>query len=146
MSAAERIETPPPVLRGVLASDLIDVWGEIAPFIERLCARTKGRFRAIELVKAVRDRDIQLWSAVEDGRIVAIATTEIINYPGRRMLRFLATSGDDIERWIGNIAVIEEWAISMGCTGGEALARKGMERVMKPYGWLSTHVFLEREF
>ena len=137
--------TAAPTLRGVRADEIMAFWSEIAPLIEKLTARTGGRFRAVDLAKAVIARDIQLWAALDDGHVSAIATTEIINYPQRRIGRFLATSGEDIERWIGHVGAIEEWARQNGCTAMEAVARKGLERVMKPHGWTCTHVVLEKD-
>ena len=135
-----------PTLRGIQASQIIDLWPQIGPLLQRIAIRSEGRTDVVSLVKAIDARDMQLWAAVVEDRIKAIATTELVNYPLKRVGRFVATSGEDIEEWIGYVLAIEAWAKQQGCTGMEAVARKGLERIMKPFGWHSTHSIIEKDF
>ena len=144
MSAQERIDTTP-ILRGVQSQEIIDLWDLIMPIMVAACVRSRGKFTAGDIMKAIALQDMQLWLATDGPEICALAVTELVNYPQRRVCRVLIVTGEDRERWIGYSETISAWAKASGCRGIEALARPGWRRTMEALGWQMTHIFLEKD-
>lgn len=145
MSAAENIDRPTPTLRGVRADEIIELWDRIMPIMTAAASRSGGKYAAGDLMKAVALRDMQLWLALDGEDIAALAVTEIVNFPQRRVCRVLIVTGEDHERWIGYSDALAHWAKEQGCKAIEALARPGWKRIMQDFGWRMTHVQMDLE-
>ena len=81
---------------------------------------------------------------LRDENITAIAITEIVDFPRRKICRLLACTGTGADRWLDKLAEIEDWARHRGCTAIEPIARPGWERKLTARGYRKTHVVLEK--
>lgn len=131
-------------LIGIPANMLADSWPEVAPFVEALSANGSGRFKATDYVRAIAERDMQLWAARNHEKILAVMLTEMRTYPQYNVARLIGINGGDMREWVGHMPQVERWAKIQGASVLEATAPAGWERVLKPYGFKKTHVVLEK--
>lgn len=92
------------------------------------------------LVQDVRDKERQLWLAVEGDEVHAALLTSVAedNY---QTLVVTHCAGRGRRGWLHLFAFVEDWARGIGCKRIEAITRPGWERVL---GMKKTHVVLER--
>ena len=132
---------------GVPWTDLDRAWPCVETLIERATATSRGKETAFDIRRALGSRDAQLWcfKANADAPISAVAVTEIVNYPRRRVLRIRICTGEDRERWQAGLLALEDWARGQGCAGCEFIARPGWGRVLKAHGYETTHHVVEKD-
>lgn len=131
-------------LIGIPATMLPEAWPEIGPFLSALAANGSGRFTTTDYVRAISDREMQLWAARGDGKVLAVMLSEMRTYPTCNVARLIGINGGDMREWVGHMSQIERWAKISGAAVLEATAPMGWERVLKPYGFKKTHVVLEK--
>lgn len=131
-------------LIGIPADLLPDAWPEIEPFLEALAANGSGRYKTADYVRALALRDMQLWAARDENKVLAIMLSEMRSYPHANIMRLIGVNGGDMSEWVGHMPQIERWAKIQGASVLEACAPMGWERVLKPFGFKKTHVVLEK--
>ena len=94
---------------------------------------SEGELSTDDFFTALSDGDMQLWIALEDDHILASMVTQIIPYPRKRVLRIISIAGEDMENWIDNLPIIENWALSNGCTSLECWGRKGWLKILEDW-------------
>jgi hypothetical protein len=131
-------------LVGIPASNLADCWESIKHLIDGDCARSNGKYESVDILRSLLKGEMQIWGAVDEDTIEAIAIGEIVNYPRIRIYRMLAATGEDMKDWIDHIQGIETWAKSQGCMDFEAISRPGWARTLKDKGFKKTHEILNK--
>jgi len=86
----------------------------------------------------------RLWIYEQDDRILAAATTSFVRYPAGKMLRIETVGGVDMSEWLDEITKLEHFAMKNGCIGMDIFARKGWEKVLKPYGYEFNSILLRK--
>ncbi len=128
-----------------IPSDRIDnIWPLVKDRLQAAVLTANGRLDLLDLYKFLREKDLVLWVSVRDKKIEALAVTEIILHPKKKMCSVRIMTGEDYANWVGLEQGIADWAQSIGCSGMESIARKGWAKVFKHYEF--THIFLERMF
>lgn len=126
-------------------SQIVSQAHAIAPFLEEAAAGSNGKFLAGDITRLLLKNEWRLWTARENGRLKAILITHFVFYPRLKCCELLAAVGVDREvNMLPFMADIEEWAKTSGCQMLQPIARPGWERVLKPLGFVKTHVMLER--
>lgn len=129
-------------LVGIPANQLADCWDNIKHLVGDACAHSNGKYESVDILRSLLKGDMQLWGAVSEEKIEAIAIGEIVNYPRIKTYRVLACTGNGMNEWIEHIHAIENWARMQGCGDFEAIARPGWEKILTPQGYKKTHVIL----
>jgi hypothetical protein len=119
------------------------VWPHVLHLIESIANESRGRFQAEDFFNECMLDRFQLWIATTDNEVKAVMLTRIVQFPRLKAVELIALVGEDRETWAGHMPKILEWAKSLGCTLAQSVARVGWERVVKPFGFEKTHVFLE---
>jgi hypothetical protein len=105
-----------------------DLWGEIAPHLERL--ELHGDCLASAIRADLKASAKQLWGYQQDGRVLGVAITSVIETPRGRALEIYGGVGTESVR--GQIedvfSEIKKWAASMGCRRIRIAGRKGWLR------------------
>jgi len=131
------------MLKPIPHSQLADHWNDTAPFLRAALARSNGRYDERSVAQSLVNRDMQLWAAIQDGRIVSAAATQIAVYPtGLRSCLFLLGGGDGAAI-LENEAPVLGWAREQGCTLAELIGRRGWVRRLPE--WENELVILERK-
>lgn len=73
-----------------------------------------------------------LWLAVEGPNAHGVCVVE----QSGSVARCVMLAGDRMREWLApGLALIEEWARSVGCTAIETPGRKGWHRALRPLGY-----------
>ena len=89
-----------------------------------------------------------LWVAFDkDHKIDGIGTTELVNYPARKILAVQFLGGDNFNDWVWEINQrFQDWAIDNDCDGIEATARMGFWKWLQQDGYERAYVTYEKRF
>ena len=117
----------------VSSDDVPYIWEKIHPHLEAMEPHSEGELAPEDFYEAITNGDMQLWTAIKDNEIVASMVTQIVPYPRKRILRIISIAGEEMNGWIKYLPLIEDWALSMGCTSLECWGRKGWLKVLKDW-------------
>lgn len=119
---------------------------ELGSFLEEAAAGSNGKFLAGDISRFLLKGEWRIWTARDQGRLKAILITRFMHYPRLKCCELLAAVGvDREENMLPFMADIEAWAKSSGCQLLQPIARPGWERVLKPLGFVKSHVMLEKK-
>ena len=113
------------------------LWNDVSDQLEKAVARSKGRWTMESLYNAIASERQHLWVAFNSDKIIdGVGTTEIIEYPGKRMLGVQFLGGKNFNNWVWDIIEkFDSWAKDNNCLGIEATARDGF------WKWLQDCLF-----
>jgi|TARA_R110000822_G_scaffold125010_1_gene259507 hypothetical protein len=126
------------------------IWGEISRHIRKATDYTYGRYEEADVLHECLVGKFYLWVVYtenEDGerRYIGAATTEVINYPRKKVLSVVFLSGDDFSEWMSQIdQKFIDFAKVLECDFVEACGRAGWERKLKKLGWIKRFTIIER--
>lgn len=135
-------------LSGVPADMIDDVWDECKDFIQLAEKKGQSEMNAQDIYEFCRNQEMQLWIVYDDtamDEIKAVVTTEIVNYPRKKVCRIVTLGGIGIDSWIHAISTIEAWAESQGCESMETFCRKGFIKKLENYGYEQTYTVLGKD-
>jgi hypothetical protein len=132
------------VLLPIPPNRIDDVWPHVREMLGEAVKSANGRLELADVRKFLIEKDLVLWVSLRNKKIEALAVTEILQHPRKKMCMVRVLTGKDYANWVGLEEGIAKWAESIGCHGMEAIARKGWSRVFKNYDF--THIYLERMF
>ena len=107
------------------------IWFEVKPMIDKVIQHTAGEMNSQDVLTQLLDGSLNLWVGLYDEELFCAGTTEIINYPQKKVLRiihFATKSGHDYELWKDFITDLERFGTQLGCTSIEAWVRKGLAK------------------
>ena len=117
----------------VSSDDVPYIWEKIHPHLELMEPHSEGELAPEDFYEAITNGDMQLWTAIKDNEIMASMVTQIVPYPRKRVLRIISIAGEEMDGWIKNLPLIEDWALSVGCTSLECWGRKGWLKILKDW-------------
>ena len=132
------------MILGIPHDEIEEWWPALAPLVRKPLEHEKVKeLTTDDILDRIKSRDMQCWIAHEDGQILSVGITEIIEYPQRRVLGlpFLGAVKGSIDHWFEYFEVIKDFARAHDCDVVRIWGRKGWERVMKP-----DHVRIEADF
>ena len=134
--------------KGLLAvpSTCVPTWEpSVTPLLEMASARSRGKDTPETYFRMCRARDAQMWLWLASRETIqAVLITRIMEHDGGKSLCGVAIAGYRPGDWMGAITDIEHWGRENGCVRAEWIARPGFEKLLKPHGYVKTHVMLER--
>jgi hypothetical protein len=98
-----------------------------------------------DVYEKLKTRAAQLWTARRGDEVEAICITRVEEYTRGKACAIWICTGTGMEEWKHHMATIEAWAVENGCTRMKHTARPGWQRVLKPMGYATTHVLLEKD-
>lgn len=126
------------------ADRLSDWWATVLPWLEAVERRSKGKESVARLRAGLEDEALQLWLWYR-GELRALAVTEVVQYPGARMVRVRICTGRDRHEWLAaGLAAIEQWGRTLGCDAVEPIARRGWQRDLKALGYRCDHLIMTK--
>ena len=117
----------------VSSDDVPYIWEKIQPHLESMEPHSEGELSPEDFYEAITNGDMQLWTAIKDNEIMASMVTQIVPYPRKRVLRIISIAGEEMNGWIKYLHLIEDWALSVGCTSLECWGRKGWLKILKDW-------------
>jgi hypothetical protein len=132
------------VFEGVPSTNLIERWGLISPLLVRALESGPEVMSLIDVWDALMRRDMQLWVASEGDRPIAVAVTQILNWPQSRCCEIFLVAGGKLENFVDFERVISDWAEAEGCDFLQITGRAGWERILDTAGWKRSAVLLTK--
>ena len=132
------------MLYGIQRHEIDVVWGEVRPWIEAACKRSRGKFDEYDIKAGLLSGDDQLW-IWKTATAFAVGISRIADYPKQRVCTLRIVTGRNMGEWIRPcLETIEKWAKANGCNALEFQARPGWERFLRTQGYEKTHVYIEK--
>jgi len=108
------------------------LWNDVKDLIAKTNDDVLNEKDVLEYLKAGH---YILWIATvtNSDAIVAAMTVEYVHYPRHKMCRVVTIAGDRMSEWIGDLNMLEDWALAQGCAYMDMYARRGWKKVLKEY-------------
>lgn len=116
---------------GVQAEYIDEAWPHVQKWMSRVLNR-EGRWKESTIKEKIRNRDAQLWVAV-DKEVIAIMVTQILIFDLKKVCLIWMISGTEMSRWVHLLDYVEAWAKENGCEELEVNGRPGWERVLRDF-------------
>lgn len=120
---------------GVPAGLLEDAWSAVWPLVDKTLEKSKANrfYNEYDIYSAIQRRDMQLWVAVKETKIVAVLITQIVVYPRTKLFDIIFVGGEDIDSWL-SVAWDEmvAFAQSHKCSVIRGIGRAGWGKKLDP--------------
>lgn len=118
-------------------------WPKIEKLVADAATRSRGRYLAEDVRALAEKGEWQLWLAIDQDGICAVAGTSFIPYPRLTAFHVQFGTGRNRERWQHLMDELVAWGLANGATKAQGEFRIGWRRVLP--GWTHTHDFVERD-
>ena len=120
-------------------------WQHMLRLLAPAIARSGGRWTPNDVFNELEAGRLQCWVCIQDQLFYAVGVTQVVEYPGLKVLCFHWVGGVDQRLWLGLLVdTAAEFATAEGCTRMEMVGRKGWERMAAPLGFRPVFVFFEK--
>lgn len=122
------------------------VWPKVKELLLPAILATGGRWEPEYVLAGLVLGEQTLWAYLDEkGVPVGAATTEIVNYPAKRMLAIHFLGGHDMNEWYRVMSdAFTDFARLSGCAGIECNARFGFWKWFKDDGFIKSSMFYEK--
>ena len=122
------------------------MWTEGREQLARAVARSNGRWNLEFLYAAILNGNQQLWLAFDEDQVIdGVGTTEIYQYPEKKMLAIQFLGGDKFNDWVWDMLdKFKSFGKDTGCSGIEATARMGFWKWLEQDEFERSYVVYER--
>jgi hypothetical protein len=118
-------------LRLVGLHEIDTVWPLLAHGIKEACGRSGDDLTPWFLLQSIRRGDALLFVIVADGALMAGLVARPESWGGRQVLRILALTGQQMERWLPLLRAHRHWCEALGVEAVVFEGRPGWQRVVK---------------
>ncbi len=123
----------------------VDVWPDIRGYLQPAVERSGGRWTMEHILSGLLLGQQGLWVIKNNNTVAGVLTTEIVNYPAKKMLAIHFLGGEQIDAWYWVMSdALVQHAQRCGCAGIETSARAGFWKWFKQDGFVKSSVFYER--
>lgn len=130
----------------VPANFINSLWPDVREELMRAVDRSHGRWTIEALFSCIVNGQQHLWVAFDaDKNIDGVGTTEIVAYPGKRMLAVQFLGGKNFNDWVWDmLEKFNDWGRDNQCYGIEATARMGFWEWLKQDDFQRSYVVYEK--
>jgi hypothetical protein len=123
-------------------------WINVYKLLQPAVERSGGRWTMDSLLLALCVGDQVLWVSRDENKVIASAlTTQIVNYPNKRILAFQFLGGKGFDKWSDNmLSRMEQYAKDTDCDGMEAVGRFGFWPFFKKRGYERAYCTYQKMF
>ena len=134
-------------ISGIMSYQIDDVWTECKKYIELGNNKSQEEMSIEDIYNNCKDKDMQLWIVFKDDmQIQAVLTTQVIDYPQKRVCRIVTCGGQSMDEWTDTVLnTLEDWAEAQACHAMETVCRKGFIKKLKNFGYEHTYTILGKE-
>ena len=125
---------------------LNSLWPDVREQLARAIKRSHGRWNMEFLYASILNGNQQLWLAFDtENNIDGVGTTEILQYPEKRMIAVQFLGGDRFNDWVWDmLEKFKNFGRDNDCTGIEATARMGFWKWLEQDDFSRSYVVYER--
>lgn len=118
----------------------------LTEWVDKSMSHSSGERTVEQLLQLLYEGKAQCWCVLDDSdSIVNITTTEILDYPNKRVLHIITSTGIDWENHKQEHKQLEDFAKSIGCSSISVWGRKGWSRKLPSLGYEQTYVVFEKK-
>lgn len=118
----------------VVGEDVRDFFPQVLPFLERALRHANGELTLSDVLELAEKGIMQLWICYAGDKVETVMTTEISDFPSRRVVRVVTLAGR-IAPYLHIWKLLQEWALMHGAEEIEAWCRPAMTRLLRRYGF-----------
>ena len=125
---------------------LNSLWPDVREQLARAIKRSHGRWNMEFLYASILNGNQQLWLSFDaENNIDGVGTTEILQYPEKRMIAVQFLGGDRFNDWVWDmLEKFKDFGRDNDCTGIEATARMGFWKWLEQDDFSRSYVVYER--
>ena len=97
-----------------------------------------------DIVRAIHEREMQLWAAMEARDFIGAMLSEVLVHPRMKETHLLAATGHNADEWTPLMPRVEDWSRQNGCSVLKATCRPGWKKLLRPLGFEETHSVVEK--
>jgi len=124
------------LVRGLQLSEIDEKWEYLLPGLKRVLAYN-DRYSCDDIKALLKESKAQLFYTSS-----SFCVTEIIQYPRIKVLNIFLMSGDMAA--IDCLGMIEQWAITQGCSEIEETGRRGWVKILYTLGYEQTTITMRK--
>ena len=94
------------------------IWDNVIPLME-LSQNGEREMSIDDFFESLMEEKMHLWIALEGKELLACMITQFATHPQKRSLRIIFLGGENMDRWIENFPMVEDFALMNGCTSLE---------------------------
>ena len=110
------------------------IWDNVIPLMD-LSQNGEREMSIDDFFESLMEEKMHLWIALEGKELLACMITQFATHPQKRSLRIIFLGGENMDRWIENFPMVEDFALMNGCTSLEVWGRKAWVKILKEWDW-----------
>lgn len=134
---------------GIPAEYIDDVWEDCKKYVEMGNNKSQEEMDVHDIYFFLKEKEMQLWVIFDkdNGKeIKAVITTQILNYPQKKVCRIVTLGGKQMDTWVAEtLEILEEWSQEQDCDAMETVCRKGFVKKLKNFGYEQTYTIVGKE-
>ncbi len=134
---------------GIPAEYIDDVWDDCAQYVQMGNNKSQDEMDVSDIYFFLKEKEMQLWVVFDkdnDKEIKAVVTTQILNYPQKKVCRIVTLGGNKMDEWVAQtLDILESWSQEQECDAMETVCRKGFIKKLKDFGYEQTYTILGKE-
>jgi len=134
---------------GIPSEYIDEVWQDCSKYVEMGINKSQEEMDKHDIYFFLKEKEMQLWVVYDEKNkkeIKAVVTTQIINYPQKKVCRIVTLGGNDMDEWVAQVLdVLEDWSEEQECESMETVCRKGFIKKLKGFGYEQTYTILGKE-
>lgn len=92
-----------------------------------------------------RNETAQMWGGVENGELIGIGITRLVQYPLMLRVSIDLLCGQELAKLLTGLEVIEKWAEAQGAKGVEAWIRPALKKPVERLGFKAKSQLVVKE-
>lgn len=128
--------------------ELANATAAILPYMKQAAGLTDGNCIVDDMMARLYNKQQQLWAVVDEGAVLGIMTSEIMNYPQCKKLRLgsIVLDPGTLEKAKPLLlSLIDDFARENACVGIEFAGRTGWERTLRDDGYTKSSLVYTKE-
>lgn len=117
----------------------------ISQYLEKALQYSTGERTKEQILDQSYQGLVQCWVVFNDNQIVNLTTTEVLDYPNKRVLHIITSTGNDWEGHKQEHDELVQFAKSTDCSSITVYGRKGWERKLPVLGYEHVYSVFEYE-
>jgi|TARA_R110000744_G_scaffold44832_2_gene99839 hypothetical protein len=134
-------------IAGITSDKIDDVWDRCSKFIEMGINHSQCELSTMDYYDRLVNQEMQLWVVYDEEKQIKCAlTTEVIEYPRKKVCRIVSLGGRNLDEWVERwLDILERWAEENDCDSIETYCRKGFIKKLEKFGYTNTYTVLGKE-